>query len=185
MYLILNKIKVTRRTGHGVVRFIKKFLLILFMVLATEKHTSTGSCVQKTESDNRNLNSGRSNLCNSECRILFNKAFFGKTSCLKVTQNTLGEVYFHFGLEKEKTWTWKKVKFSDAELADIIFVLKNKKSSVSFFHNFKDDKTQIWITRKDDSVNFKTKHSSRTLIGGEIYVLELLLKHFIIRSSAI
>jgi len=118
-------------------------------------------------------------------RLSFNKAFFGKTTCLKVTQNTMGEVYFHFGLEQNKVWTWKKVKFNDVELADIVSVLNGKRDSVSFFHNFNDDKTQIWITRKENAVTFKTKHSSRTLIGGELYVLELLLNHLIVRSCMI
>lgn len=118
-------------------------------------------------------------------RLLFNKAFFGKTTCLKVTQNTSGEVYFHFGLEQNKNWTWKKVKFSDTELAQIINVLNGKNNSVCFFHNFNDDKTQIWITRKENSVTFKTKHSSRSLVDGEILVLEILLKQFILNSCAV
>ncbi|MGE0792700.1 MAG: hypothetical protein AB7V77_00805 [Candidatus Woesearchaeota archaeon] len=117
--------------------------------------------------------------------LFYNKAFFGKTTCLKVTQNTSGEVYFHFGLDANGSWTWKKVKFSDTELADIISVLKGNNNSVSFFHNFNDDKTQIWITRKENSVNFKTKHSSRTLMSGEVYILELLLKNCILRSCMV
>ncbi len=122
---------------------------------------------------------------NSGGRLFYNKAFFGKTSCLRVTQNTLGEVYFGFGLEKNGSWSWKKVKFSDAELAQIIRVLRGESDSVSFFHNFNDEKTQIWITRKNNSVNFKTKHSSRTLVDGELLVLEIMLNNCILRSCMV
>ena len=116
--------------------------------------------------------------------LFYNKAFFGKTSCLKITQNTFGEVYFHFGLDN-KGWTWKKVKFSDSELAQIIQVLKGTSNSVSFFHKFNNENTQIWINRRDDSVNFKTKHSSRTLFNGELLVLEIMLTNCILRSCMV
>jgi hypothetical protein len=145
-------------------------------MLAQPKHTETETCTKNTDSCIQKAASSVG------CRLSFNKAFFGKTTCLKVTQNNEGEIYFHFGLEQNKVWTWKKVKFSDTEIAQIIYVLEGKSQSISFFHNFNDDKTQIWITRKDNSVTFKTKHSSRTLIDGEILVLEILLKQFIINS---
>ena len=145
------------------------------MVLAQPNTTSDNNS-QITESGSQRVGIGIGS------KLLYNKAFFGKTSCLKATQNTLGEVYFHFGLEQNKVWKWKKVKFSDTELAQIIYVLQGKINSISFFHNFNDDKTQIWITRKDNSVTFKTKFASRTLVDGELLVLEILIRQFIINS---
>ena len=163
----------TPHTGHSCVKFINTKTKIILMLA---QHTRTENNPETTESSNP-ANSTRG-------RILFNKAFFGKTSCLKVTQNTLGEVYFHFGLDN-KGWTWKKVKFNDTELSEIISVINGKKESIAFFHNFNEDKTQIWITRKEEQIMFKTKHASRTLTQAEAGVLEILLKHFIITSCMV
>lgn len=115
---------------------------------------------------------------------IISRAFFGKKNCLKVTFNNLKECYFEFGTTKdEKLWAWKKVKMNDAELGDILRVLEGKTESVSFFHDFKGDKTQIWINKKDDLFFIKVRELSKSLSTGEQRVLEELLRFMIMRSS--
>jgi hypothetical protein len=122
------------------------------------------------------------------------KAFFGKDNCLKVTLNYKMECYFEFGTPKQKTanpdqssggWNWKPVKFSDMELGEMINVLEGKKDSVSFFHDFKGDKTQIWIKKSDKFFSVKVRELSKGLSEGEQTVLRELLKHIIVRMSIV
>ena len=115
---------------------------------------------------------------------VISKAFFGKKNCLKVTFNNQKDCYFEFGTtQDEKTWSWKKVKMNDGELGDILRVLEGKAESVSFFHSFKNDKTQIWVNKKGDLFFIKVKELSKSLSTGEQRVLEELLKFMIMRSS--
>ena len=114
---------------------------------------------------------------------IISKAFFGKNNCLKVTFNNQRDCYFEFGTSKQEKWSWKKVKLNDGELGDILRVLEGKSLSVSFFHDFKGDKTQIWINKKDDLFFIKVRELSKSLSTGEQRVLEELLKFMIMRSS--
>lgn len=129
-------------------------------------------------------------------KVHMQKAFFGKDNCLKLTlsekideKNKLNnekECYFEFGTPKQNSkegWNWKPVKFNDAELGEIINVLEGKKDSVSFFHDFKGDKTQIWIKKSEKFFSIKVKELSKGLNDGEQRVLLELLKHVIIRMS--
>ena len=93
---------------------------------------------------------------------ILNKAFFGKNNCLKASLNDDGSFWFEFGkTEDTSTWQWKKVKMNDDELGSILSVLEGKKESVSFFHDFKGDKTQIWVSRKDDAFFMKVKEVNK------------------------
>ncbi|MCB1084461.1 MAG: hypothetical protein KDK61_09140, partial [Simkania sp.] len=78
---------------------------------------------------------------------------------------------------------WKKVKMNDMELGDILRVLEGKAEQVSFFHDFKGEKTQIWINKKDDAFFIKVRELSKSLTTGEQRVLQELLGFIIIRSS--
>lgn len=130
--------------------------------------------------------------------IHLQKAFFGKDNCLKVTLNKEMDCYFEFGIPKttstastiktdnrnpDRRWLWRPVKFSDVELGEIILVLEGKKSSVSFFHDFKGDKTQIWVKKTDKFFSIKVKELSKGLSDGEQVVLRELLKHIVVRMS--
>ncbi|MGM5481629.1 MAG: hypothetical protein ACQESE_04440 [Nanobdellota archaeon] len=117
---------------------------------------------------------------------LLQRAFFGKDNCLKVTLHKKLECYFEFGTpkaEKEKGWKWKPVKFNDVELGEILLVLEGKKQSVSFFHKYKDETTQIWVSRKDKFVTIKVKELSKGLNEGEQTVLRELIRHIIVRIN--
>jgi hypothetical protein len=122
-------------------------------------------------------------------KLVINKAFFGKNNCLKATLNDAGEFYFHFGTPKtsqsqdESSWNWKKVKMHDGELADILLVLENKKENTAFFHDFKGEKTQIWVSRKDNFLFIKIKEVNKSLTEQEQIVLRELLKYCILRMN--
>jgi hypothetical protein len=107
-------------------------------------------------------------------KLLVNKAFFGKGNCLKFTLNAVGDVYMHFGVDKDG-WQWKKVKFSDMELGQIALVLEGKQQAASFFHDFQGKKTQIWVNRQKEFVFIKVKELSKSLSIGEQYVLKTLI----------
>lgn len=115
---------------------------------------------------------------------IVSKAFFGKNNCLKAYLNENLDFYFEFGkTEDEKTWSWKKVKMNDDELGQIINVLENNEQSVSFFHDFKEDKTQIWVNKKDKFLFIKVKELSKSLTIGEQIVLRELLKYSVLRTN--
>jgi hypothetical protein len=119
-------------------------------------------------------------------KLHLQKAFFGKDNCLKVTLNKDIECYFEFGTpkaSKEEGWNWKPVKFSDIELGDIILVLEGSKPGVNFFHDFKGDKTQIWIKKTEKFFSIKVKELSKGLSSGEQVVLREILKHIIVRMN--
>jgi len=112
---------------------------------------------------------------------ILGKDFFGKDSCLKAYLNEKLDFYFEFG-KKTDSWSWKKVKMNDLELGEIILVLENKKTNVSFFHDFKGDKTQIWVN-KDKFFFIKVKELSKSLSDGEQIILRELLKYAILRMN--
>ena len=114
---------------------------------------------------------------------IITKTFFGKNNCLKAYVNQNKEFYFEFGVNKEEKWAWKKVKMNDDELGDILNVLENQKTNTSFFHDFKGDKTQIWITKKDKAFFIKVKELTKSLNEGEQTVLREILKYSIIRMN--
>lgn len=119
-------------------------------------------------------------------KIHIQKAFFGKDNCLKVTLNKDMDCYFEFGTPKKdkgEGWNWKPVKFSDIELGDIILVLEGKKDGVNFFHDFKGEKTQIWIKKTEKFFSIKVRELSKGLSEGEQVVLREILKHAIVRMS--
>lgn len=119
-------------------------------------------------------------------KLHLQKAFFGKDNCLKVTLNKDMECYFEFGTPKtanEEGWNWKPVKFSDIELGEIILVLEGKKNTISFFHDFKGEKTQIWIKKSEKFFSIKVKELSKGLSDGEQTVLREILKHLVVRMN--
>jgi hypothetical protein len=119
-----------------------------------------------------------------ETKFILNKAFFGKINCLKILMNTEGEVYFHLGLKDSKdVWNWKKVKMSDSELGDIVNVLNQKESKCSFYHSFKDVKTQIWCNKSENSFNIKIGDASKNLTIGEFEVLRILIEKCVIKMN--
>ncbi|MCC7574030.1 hypothetical protein KO361_00355 [Candidatus Woesearchaeota archaeon] len=115
---------------------------------------------------------------------ILGKDFFGKDNCLKAYLNEKLEFYFEFGKKSEDSWSWKKVKMNDLELGEIILVLEDKKKSISFFHDFKGDKTQIWVN-KDKFFFVKVKELSKSLNDGEQVVLRELLKYSVLRMNMI
>ena len=114
--------------------------------------------------------------------MIINRAFFGKNNCLKFILNKDKEVYIHLGL-KNGDWTWKKVKLNDDELGDIVLFLQGDKEKVSFFHDFKGDKTQIWFNKKEGHVFVKINDYVKGLAQNEQIVLLELVKYSILRSN--
>jgi hypothetical protein len=116
-------------------------------------------------------------------KLLINKAFFGKNNCFKLILNEDKECYFHFGIQKDNNYDWKKVKMSDNELGEIIQVLKKEKLQVSFFHKYNDSGTQIWVNAKDNFFFIKVKELSKSFSEGERKVLEILLEDVILKMN--
>ncbi|MCF7866952.1 hypothetical protein K9M18_05975 [Candidatus Woesearchaeota archaeon] len=114
---------------------------------------------------------------------IISKAFFGKDNCLKSYLNDKLEFYLEFGKKISEKWEWKKVKMNDDELGEIINVLEKTKDSVSFFHDFKGDKTQIWVSKKDKAFFIKVKEVNKALNEGEQRVMLELLKYSILRMN--
>ena len=113
---------------------------------------------------------------------ILGKDFFGKDNCLKAYLNEKLDFYFEFGKKNGSKWEWKKVKMNDLELAEIILVLEDKKKSVSFFHDFKGDKTQIWVN-KEKYCFIKVRELSKSLNDGEQVVLREMLKYAVLRMN--
>ena len=114
---------------------------------------------------------------------VFKRAFFGKTSCLKVMFNQ-GSIYIHMGLKGPDGWTWDKLKFNDMEAGEIVRVLNGRKNEVSFYHKFDNHANKAWVTRKDDGAFFfRINDVNKNLSDGEQEVLRVLLEKFILLSS--
>lgn len=120
-------------------------------------------------------------------RVLLERAFFSQENVLKVLVNNRNECYFQWGWKASNGWEWKKVKFNDAELGEILLVLDGIKEKVSFFHSFGEGKgkmtTQIWINRSGGFCSFKVKESSKSLNAGEQKVLSVLLAQAIVMMN--
>ena len=112
----------------------------------------------------------------SYAQPLMDKAFFGKDNCLTV-QLREGNCFFKWGKKVGDNWQWKSVKFSDAELGEIINLLEGNTSEAKFYHAYNDESTQIWISRLEKSTIFKAGEYTKGLNIGEQKVLETLLKH--------
>ena len=113
---------------------------------------------------------------------IISKDFFGRDNCLRAYLNEKLEFYFEFGRKEKEQWLWKKVKMNDVELGEIILVLEDKKKSVAFFHDFRGDKTQIWIN-KDKFFFIKVKELSKSLSDGEQIILREIVKYAILRMN--
>lgn len=120
----------------------------------------------------------------SRPRTLLERAFFAQESVLKVMLNNRNECYFQWGWKSGNTWSWKKVKFNDIELGEILLVLEGQKEKTAFFHSFEGREgkttTQIWINRSGGYYTFKVKECSKGLNERERRVLQQLLQHAIV-----
>lgn len=115
-------------------------------------------------------------------KTIINKAFFGKDNCLKLNLNDKKELYLHVG-KKEKDWTWNKAKITDLEAAQLIDIIKQENGSISFYHDYNGQKTQIWINKSKDFLNIKINNKSKSLKKPETIVIEELLKHSLVRMN--
>jgi len=111
-----------------------------------------------------------------------NKAFFGKTTCLKV-QYGKGIIYFHMGKKEGTTWVWDKVKMGVTECGEIIRVLMGKQDKAAFFHQFGDNSNKIWVSKREGTVFIKINDVSKGLTGGEQEVFRIILERLIFDSA--
>ncbi|MCK5605613.1 hypothetical protein KAR91_27210 [Candidatus Pacearchaeota archaeon] len=122
-------------------------------------------------------------------RLVLDKAFFSKQSCLKLQYSKSTEsIYLHVGKKNgEKDWSWVKTKIRDCEAADILNVLNGRSKSVSFFHKFKDVQKRTWISRDDDKglVWVRVEDHSKQLNDGEQKVFAILLEKAIVLSNEV
>jgi hypothetical protein len=120
-------------------------------------------------------------------RTLLQRAFFARESVLKVMLNSRNECYFQWGWKQGSSWSWKKVKFSDIELGEILAILEGRGEKKSFFHSYEHkgvkNTTQIWVHRSDGFCTFKVKEASKSLSTGEQMVLAVLIRHAIVMMS--
>ena len=117
-------------------------------------------------------------------KLKLNKAFFGKNNCFKLILNDKNECYFHFGIQNNGSYDWKKVKMSDNEVGDIVRVLNGKADSVCFFHKYNNYDTQIWVNRKEKYFFIKVKELSKSFSTGEQEVLRILLEKCVLVMNA-
>lgn len=115
----------------------------------------------------------------SPTSLLIDEAFFGKINCLKIQFNTQKECYFHLGLDTKGKWDWQKVKMSNNELGEIIWLLKRDIGKCAFFHSFGTSKTQIWCNKSEKGFSIKVDKVSKNLSIGEAEVLRVLLEEII------
>ena len=117
-------------------------------------------------------------------KMLLQRAFFAQESVLKVLLNDRNECYFHWGWKTPAGWEWKKAKFNDMELGEILLVLQGRKEKTAFYHSFDGQggkvTTQIWVNRGGGHCTFKVKEASKSLTEAEQKVLETLLQHAIV-----
>jgi hypothetical protein len=116
---------------------------------------------------------------------LVNKAFFGKTTCLKFQLHDK-DVYLHMGLKKGEAWEWQKLKMSDVELGEMIRVLDGKNEKWSTVHVFGDNQNNLWVNRSDDGkvVFVKVNDVTKALSQGEQECLRLLLAECIVTVNS-
>ena len=112
------------------------------------------------------------------------KAFFGKSSCLKLQENE-GQVYLHMGSNKTDSWEWTKLKMSDVELGEIIRVLNGSTERWSTVHVFKENQNKIWVDKASDgkAVFFKINDVTKAMSSGEQECLRVLLEHCMLKMT--
>ena len=122
-------------------------------------------------------------ILNGNNKLIVDKSFFGKINCFKVQMNREKEVYFHIGIKKGEAWNWIKVKMSDMEMGEIIHTISKDEGKCSFFHSFKENKTQIWCNKSSSGFSIKIKDISKNLSIGETEVLRIILNGCIQRRN--
>ena len=122
-----------------------------------------------------------------ENKLIINKSFMSKTSCFKL-QLSGKDCYIHTGKKNNDKWEWKKAKFNDDELGQLILFLSAQEKTVSFYHVFEGRKIQIYFNRSE--YNGSTvispvidKLTGKPLSKGEQVVLKLLLQEIIVRKN--
>jgi len=119
---------------------------------------------------------------------VINKAFMSKTSCFKIQLNEK-DCYMHTGKKQGEKWNWKKAKFNDDELGQLMIFLSNKEKTLSFFHSFGEgSKKQIYFNKGEYKGNpvispIIDKLPGKALSIGEQIVLKVLLQQIIIRKN--
>jgi len=115
---------------------------------------------------------------------MIKKAFFGKTSCLKLQENK-GVVYLHMGSKKGDSWEWEKLKMNEVELGDIIRVLNGRAERWSTVHVFNERQNKIWVDRSQDgkAVFFKVNDVTKAMSSGEQECMRVLLEECIVRTG--
>jgi ribonuclease HI len=116
-------------------------------------------------------------------KSLFDKAFFGKVSCIRVQMSLEKEVYVHAGLlnSDSKQWTWDVVKFSDIELGEMIALLSQKEGKCAFYHKYGDSTKQIWCNKSEKGFSIKIGDISKSFSIGESEVLKIVFDECIRR----
>ena len=121
-------------------------------------------------------NKGIDDYMKNNSNLLIDKVFFGKINCLKIQLNKEYEIYFHIGINKADVWTWKKVKMSEVEVGEILFLLRKDEGKCAFYHKYGDSKTQIWCNKTPDTFSIKIDDISKNLTKGEFEVLRIVLE---------
>ena len=121
---------------------------------------------------------------NQSRSIKIDKCFFGQKAALKVQYNQENNsIYIGIGKKSENDqWTWNNAKIKDTEAAEIIRVITGKTDSTSFYHTYNDNKTQIWITRKEEQVFIKIDNLAKSICPSEQEVMKIILKEIILQS---
>ena len=102
------------------------------------------------------------------------KAFFGKNSCLKLEIHE--GIYIRMGKKNEANWDWRNIKISDLEAAEIVRVLEHKQEAASFYHTFKQNINQIYLSYKENILFFKVNEITKSLTPQEQMVFRILLE---------
>lgn len=117
--------------------------------------------------------------------LVINKAFMSKNNALKLQYNkNTNQIFIHIGKNIGEKWEWKKSKYSDTEIGDILRVIDGKEEKCSFFHKFKDNTTRTWVNKKDGFLFFKIEDNSKALSAGEQEVMKVLLEKVILLSNS-
>lgn len=121
-------------------------------------------------------------------QLLLNKSFISKNGCLKVQlNNETKSFYLHIGKKKQDgDWEWIKTKLGDAEVGEILHVLKGTMDKTSFFHTFNERTKRTWVNKDDNGFFWvRVEDFRKQLSVGEQKVLEILLEKAIVASNAV
>lgn len=116
------------------------------------------------------------------------KTWFGQKSALKFQMAEDKRIFIHVGKKMdEKTWVWKKCKFSSLECVNVLRVLNGVDKGWSSFHSFKSNNGQttakIWVNRHDDKVVFKIDELAKQMIPAEANEMAIVLREGIILGA--